>query len=92
MHHLKEIEIWNQEKWKEFRNLTVDDLPVCKKCDDKYICGGGCRAHAYYSHNGDYLSNDPISCLTVKFVLENAPTPIKESLKNIKKGWNYEFV
>ena len=29
------------------RNLSVDEVSVCKDCDIKYVCGGGCRALAY---------------------------------------------
>jgi radical SAM protein with 4Fe4S-binding SPASM domain len=28
---------------KEQKQLTVDRLPVCRECDVRYICGGGCR-------------------------------------------------
>lgn len=35
--------------------LTVDDIPVCSKCNVKYICGGGCFAtgYSFYKHKQD---------------------------------------
>ncbi|KLD76921.1 hypothetical protein Y886_18560 [Xanthomonas hyacinthi DSM 19077] len=29
------------------RGTVVDNLEVCKHCDVKYFCNGGCRATAY---------------------------------------------
>lgn len=31
---------------------TVNDLPVCSKCNVKYICGGGCLASGYKFYRG----------------------------------------
>jgi radical SAM protein with 4Fe4S-binding SPASM domain len=33
-----------------FRNTKVDDIPKCRECAYKYLCGGGCRAEAYFLH------------------------------------------
>ena len=34
-----------------FKELTVEDIEVCNKCDLKYLCAGGCRATAYKLYN-----------------------------------------
>jgi radical SAM protein with 4Fe4S-binding SPASM domain len=33
-------------------NLNIDNIPMCKNCEVKYICGGGCRA-ATFNIEGD---------------------------------------
>jgi radical SAM protein with 4Fe4S-binding SPASM domain len=48
-------EIWEtSELLSFFRKTTVDDIPECKDCAYKYLCGGGCRAEAYFL-DGDLL-------------------------------------
>jgi radical SAM protein with 4Fe4S-binding SPASM domain len=42
---------WNRE-------LTVDKLENCRSCDVRFICGGGCRASAFYE-TGDIQGKDP---------------------------------
>lgn len=39
----------------EIQMLSVDDIPVCSRCNVKYICGGGCLATGYalYNHKQD---------------------------------------
>jgi radical SAM protein with 4Fe4S-binding SPASM domain len=37
---------------------TVDNVPVCRDCDFRYFCGGGCMAHAYVC-TGDVFGQDP---------------------------------
>lgn len=34
--------------WKKYEDITVDQIESCKDCDYRLICGGGCRAMAYY--------------------------------------------
>jgi radical SAM protein with 4Fe4S-binding SPASM domain len=31
-----------------FRNTRVDEVPGCDECRYRYLCGGGCRAEAYF--------------------------------------------
>jgi radical SAM protein with 4Fe4S-binding SPASM domain len=31
-----------------FRNTRVEDIPKCRGCRYRYLCGGGCRAEAYF--------------------------------------------
>jgi len=33
------------------RDLTVLEVSGCKKCEIRFICGGGCRARAFYEEN-----------------------------------------
>ena len=33
------------------RKLTVLEIPGCKKCELRFICGGACRARAFYEEN-----------------------------------------
>ena len=49
----------NSEILKNCRNLSVDKIEGCKTCAVKYICGGACRARAFYEcgdikKNGDF--------------------------------------
>lgn len=41
-----------------YQNITVDTLDKCSECDFRLLCGGGCRAMAYYK-NRDIMSCDP---------------------------------
>lgn len=34
---------------KQFAALHVDNLAACSECARRYLCGGGCRAEAYYA-------------------------------------------
>lgn len=66
--HLEEMKLGNvkevpfyeilakgQEKYSHY---CVDNLPHCKECAVRYICGGGCLALSYYM-DGDLKSRDP---------------------------------
>lgn len=46
-------ELWkSSEVLSDLRNLDVDKMNnICKKCDVRYYCGGGCRGEAYFSYN-----------------------------------------
>ncbi|HVP56556.1 MAG TPA: radical SAM protein [bacterium] len=42
-------DVWNTSPLLAFfRNAKTDDIPKCKGCKYKYLCGGGCRAEAYF--------------------------------------------
>lgn len=50
LHHLAEI--WaKSEILAKIRAITVDDIPRCRACPFRYLCGGGCRALAYTVHH-----------------------------------------
>ena len=40
-------EIWNQPNRKYLSSIRVDNIPICRSCEYKYLCGGGCMAGAY---------------------------------------------
>ncbi len=48
------------ESRKKYNDITVDHIEACKECDYRLICGGGCRAMAYYEKK-DLKGCDP-SC------------------------------
>lgn len=47
-----------EDALRTFQLPSVDDLEVCKDCDKRYLCGGGCRARAYLK-NGGVGAGDP---------------------------------
>lgn len=48
-------DVWREsELLSFFRNTRVDDVPGCNECRYKYLCGGGCRAEAFFL-TGDLL-------------------------------------
>lgn len=44
----------------------VDELVACADCDIRYLCGGGCRARAYFA-TGDVEARDPYCALMRTF-------------------------
>jgi radical SAM protein with 4Fe4S-binding SPASM domain len=41
--------VWETSKMLDFfRSTRVDDIPKCRECNYRYLCGGGCRAEAYF--------------------------------------------
>lgn len=42
--------------------IVVDEVEACRDCELKYLCGGGCRARAYYA-TGDLRGLDPYCAL-----------------------------
>lgn len=52
-------EIWNENPfYQELRALRVDHIEVCKDCEEKTFCGGGCRGVAY-EYSGSLYAPDP---------------------------------
>jgi len=43
---------------KSCRDLTVLNIKGCKTCDVRFICGGACRARAFYEKNKINVSDD----------------------------------
>lgn len=62
-------EIPTLSTFKQFRNLlgiTVDEAnEQCRRCEWKYVCGGGCRGQAYLV-SGDFMAPNPQMCLLAK--------------------------
>lgn len=42
---------------KKIRSLEVDAFESCGTCKYKYLCGGGCRARSYFTHQ-NFISGD----------------------------------
>ncbi len=49
-----------------FKFITVDFIKECNACKFRYLCGGGCRANAFYK-NSDVLSKDPYCSMYYNF-------------------------
>lgn len=73
--------IWNESplfKW--VRSLRLEDLKSnCKECKYKTICGGGCRARAYFN-SGDFLAADPLCPFAINQSNQSSIQPIIEKL------------
>jgi radical SAM protein with 4Fe4S-binding SPASM domain len=50
---------------KRLRNFNVNQINICKECDFKYLCGGGCLA-MNYNINGDFFSKNNFYCEYLK--------------------------
>lgn len=46
---------------RELKLISVDDIPVCSRCNVKYICGGGCLATGY-SFYKNRLNRNHLTC------------------------------
>lgn len=53
--------ITNETVIDKFRNVSVNDKPVCKNCWAKYYCSGGCHANAY-NFNKDFNMPYSVGC------------------------------
>lgn len=74
-------QIWNESplfKW--VRSLRLEDLNSnCSQCKYKTICGGGCRARAYF-YSGDFLAPDPLCPFAIKQNKQQVLHPIIENI------------
>ena len=48
----------NSEVLKTCRNATVFEINKCKKCEIKFICGGACRARAFFEKGKINVGDD----------------------------------
>lgn len=62
-------EIWSSESFSRLRLLTVDDVQLCKQCDLKYICRGGCKVETF-KYYGDLTKRYPRCNIMKKLILE----------------------
>ncbi|MGB4439769.1 MAG: SPASM domain-containing protein, partial [Sedimentibacter sp.] len=53
--------ITNENIVDKFRNVSVNEKPVCKECWAKYYCSGGCHANAY-NFNKDFKVPYGVGC------------------------------
>ena len=43
--------IWKEsEVFKKIRSMSILDIPECKDCELKFICGGGCHVDRHYAY------------------------------------------
>jgi len=61
---------------KSCRNLLVSEIKGCKKCDIRFICGGACRARAFYEKNkidvsGDFCEYEKLAFINGLFELHD---------------------
>lgn len=45
--YTKILDAYNSEKFKKFKNLTVNDVKICNECSLKYVCTAGCCGETY---------------------------------------------
>jgi len=62
------------DKLQACRELTVLKVAGCKKCDIRFICGGGCRARTFYEKNrldvsGDFCEYEKLAFINGLFEL-----------------------
>lgn len=53
--------ITKEEVVSKFRNVSVNEKPICKQCWAKYYCSGGCHANAY-NFNKDFNIPYKVGC------------------------------
>lgn len=64
----------DSEVLKSCRKLTVLEIPECRKCEIRFICGGACRARAFYEKNrldtsGDFCEYEKLAFINGLFEL-----------------------
>jgi radical SAM protein with 4Fe4S-binding SPASM domain len=62
------------DKLQACKELTVLKIAGCKKCDIRFICGGACRARAFYEENrldvsGDFCEYEKLAFINGLFEL-----------------------
>lgn len=57
------LPIWlNAPVFQHMRELSVDQFKLCKDCEYRYLCAGGCRAVVYYQTGDIYGEPDSHTC------------------------------
>jgi radical SAM protein with 4Fe4S-binding SPASM domain len=64
----------DSEVLKSCRKLTVLEIPECRKCEIRFICGGACRARAFFEKNrldvsGDFCEYEKLAYINGLFEL-----------------------
>ena len=54
----------------DYHRAVVENLPVCRTCWARYLCGGGCFYHNQAS-TGDMHRPDPLYCRETTIVAED---------------------
>lgn len=76
-------DLLNEETAKHIRSANVDSTIECRNCEYKYLCGGGCRAHAYY-YTKDINGKDPNCPMMIEYFSQLADS-LKGYVSNISK-------
>lgn len=58
---------FDEEKRREFTEMTVDTRPACQGCFARYVCGGGCHYQAVLANN-DVSRPDEVKCELIRFM------------------------
>lgn len=57
------LDLWqNSPVFQHMRELSVDQFKVCKDCEYKYLCAGGCRAVVFHQTGDIYGKPDSHTC------------------------------
>lgn len=72
--------IVNSEKWKAFSNIRVNQIKKCLSCKLLSLCGGGCRADAFYTTKS-FFEPDNFTCQAMKYFHKNIQPIIEKHQK-----------
>ncbi|MEX6703191.1 radical SAM protein [Peribacillus frigoritolerans] len=61
---------YQSDSFQESRDRHVDNLPICKGCSFKYLCGGGCRA-IQWSETSKITGTNTHECVFIKATFVN---------------------
>lgn len=82
-------EIYETGLMQDMLKMTIDDVEECMDCNIRYLCGGGCRGHAYNLCNSLYVP-DPLHCetnrITAHRILENGEENTRKLLEELIKS------
>ena len=68
---------WESSIIKIFKNRNLNDIPICKECEYKYLCGGGCPAVAYNIYKTTETA-PTVACNFIKMEIDNKMMRILE--------------
>lgn len=62
------LDIYNSQTFRELRKIDVHSIAECSTCPIRHMCGGACRARAYYECgslqvSGDFCSYEQLAYL-----------------------------
>jgi len=85
--NIKNLEDYRSlKKWKEFISKKREYPEGCKNCRYIKICGGGCRANAFYT-TGKLWGKDELSCKLMEFlekkILPHYPLVLQNQFKRL---------
>lgn len=81
------IDILNKPTWRNVEGIRARDLgEQCVECDLLRVCGGGCRADAYYD-SGDLCAPYQFNCKAMQYYVDEIEPLLYEykQLKNVSQ-------